>query len=599
MLALLRRADGGARASLALPALQAAGGACRRASSAALEAEDASNEQDLYSVLGVKPSATRDELKRAFRAKARLLHPDASQGCSDHAAFVRLVHAYQVLANSRSRQLYDLSRERGNPSVLRAAAANGVPGAASAAYDEVEVDLSWGLGRMFTPQGSSPAGSLDKVRQELTGELHSAVRRAYLGPRLEELASGALPDAFEADERATPDCPDLLQLVSGRQLLGAVRERRLELLARQSASAAALREGQQAAAAGALPPAAGEAAAREEEQPQHCNQAEGQARQQQEAEAPTSQSAQQEAQPARQDAQQHAQQQQAQGQQQKQGQRDPDILDLFVGDELVASAVRHFPRQQQQQQQQQAQVSKAASADTAAGNFTAGPSSCDSSSGGDSSGNSGTQSVLPEPGESGTSSMGDGLPAEVVGIYDRAGQLLAQVEAMQLDPGSATASSARLLNAQGLPTHTVYRTQTPLVRHLTFAAIPDALRLKSSRPSQLVVCRARRAWLPPSSLWVFKPLSYEHDIGGWCLEWAGDAHKGHPAWLDPAVFVLTAAFDTLDSERAARQPLGLFSRLRAARAAAAAGSGEEGATEAQEQGWRGWWKSALRFHGCS
>lgn len=35
---------------------------------------------------------------------------------------------------------------------------------------------------------------------------------------------------------------------------------------------------------------------------------------------------------------------------------------------------------------------------------------------------------------------------------------------MQLDPGSATASSARLLNAQGVPTHTVYRTQTPLVR---------------------------------------------------------------------------------------------------------------------------------------
>lgn len=45
----------------------------------------------------------------------------------------------QVLSNCRSRQLYDLSRERGSPSVLRAAAASGVPGAASAAYDEVEV----------------------------------------------------------------------------------------------------------------------------------------------------------------------------------------------------------------------------------------------------------------------------------------------------------------------------------------------------------------------------------------------------------------------------------------------------------------------------
>lgn len=39
-----------------------------------------------------------------------------------------------------------------------------------------------------------------------------------------------------------------------------------------------------------------------------------------------------------------------------------------------------------------------------------------------------------------------------------------QVEAQQLDPGSATASSGRLLNAQGVHTHTVFRTQTPLVR---------------------------------------------------------------------------------------------------------------------------------------
>ncbi len=63
------------------------------------------------------------------------------------------------------------------------------------------------------------------------------------------------------------------------------------------------------------------------------------------------------------------------------------------------------------------------------------------------------------------------------------------------------------------------------------------------------------------------------------------------------MFVLTAAFDTLDSERAARQPLGLFSCLRAARAAGAADEGEGGVAEAKEQGWRGWWQSALRFHG--
>ncbi|KAI7839925.1 hypothetical protein COHA_006319 [Chlorella ohadii] len=170
MLALPWRAGGvGRAASLALPACTAGAWGRLASSSAAQDAGDAPPDSDLYAILGVKPSATRNELKRAFRARARLLHPDASQGGGDHAAFVRLVHAYQVLANSRSRQLYDLSRERDSPSVLRAAAASGVPGAASAAYDEVEVDLSWGLGRLFSGLDSSPAGALDKVRQELTG----------------------------------------------------------------------------------------------------------------------------------------------------------------------------------------------------------------------------------------------------------------------------------------------------------------------------------------------------------------------------------------------------------------------------------------------
>ena len=240
------------------------------------------------------------------------------------------------------------------------------------------------------------------------------MRRAYLGPKLEELASGALPDAFEADERATPDCPDLLQLVSGRQLLGAVRERRLELLARQAAAAAALHEGRQAAAAGALPAAAGAVAAGGEQQEmeqQHCEQvlfSSGQAQ--------------------REEQQSTRQQQQAPGQQlqqQQRRQRDPDILDLFVGDELVASAVRHFPGQHPPNAPpQHAQGAPASSA--AASGATPGSSSSDGSGGG--SGGSGRASSAPQdPGGGESGSMGAGLPAEVIGIYDRAGQLLAQV----------------------------------------------------------------------------------------------------------------------------------------------------------------------------
>ena len=63
--------------------------------------------------------------------------------------------------------------------------------------------------------------------------------------------------------------------------------------------------------------------------------------------------------------------------------------------------------------------------------------------------------------------------------------------------------------------------------------------------------------------------------------------------IPSAVFVLPAAMDSLDHERAARQPLGLFGRLRAEREAEQAGAA---AAEASS-GWRGWVGSMLRFHG--
>lgn len=40
-----------------------------------------------------------------------------------------------------------------------------------------------------------------------------------------------LPECFEAEERSVPDTADVLQLVSGRTLLGVVREQQLQYLA--------------------------------------------------------------------------------------------------------------------------------------------------------------------------------------------------------------------------------------------------------------------------------------------------------------------------------------------------------------------------------
>ena len=57
---------------------------------------------DLYKVLGVSADATENEIRRAYRANALLLHPDRSNS-SDSSGFRKLQEAYEVLGESGTR----------------------------------------------------------------------------------------------------------------------------------------------------------------------------------------------------------------------------------------------------------------------------------------------------------------------------------------------------------------------------------------------------------------------------------------------------------------------------------------------------------------
>ena len=70
---------------------------------------------DFYAVIGVDVSASGDEIARAFRSRAKQLHPDTSDDPDAALRFNELVVAYGVLSNHRTRREFDRTRSGSGP----------------------------------------------------------------------------------------------------------------------------------------------------------------------------------------------------------------------------------------------------------------------------------------------------------------------------------------------------------------------------------------------------------------------------------------------------------------------------------------------------
>lgn len=92
----------------------------------------AASTKDLYEILGVDRNASEAEIKKAFRHRARELHPDVNKSVNAEEEFKELNEAYDVLSDAKKRSHYDRF--------------GSVPGAASGSSGYVDLEDLFGGG---------------------------------------------------------------------------------------------------------------------------------------------------------------------------------------------------------------------------------------------------------------------------------------------------------------------------------------------------------------------------------------------------------------------------------------------------------------------
>lgn len=148
--------------------------------------------KDYYALIGVERTASADDIKKAFRRKARELHPDVNDAPDAEERFKELNEAYDVLSDPAKRSQYDRFGSVGNT--------NGYPGAGAGGYQYVDLeDLFGGMGGMgdiFSSFFSGGQGRRSTARRE------GRDMNVALTVTLEEVATGV--DKEIAYDRLAP-----------------------------------------------------------------------------------------------------------------------------------------------------------------------------------------------------------------------------------------------------------------------------------------------------------------------------------------------------------------------------------------------------------
>src|SRR5262245_4572818 len=95
---------------------------------------------DLYAVLGVRRTATSNEIKSAYRRLARKYHPDVNADPTAQSKFAQINEAYHTLIDPERRKTYDRTGAVSSATYARQASNSGAARAARRAYYQERAD---------------------------------------------------------------------------------------------------------------------------------------------------------------------------------------------------------------------------------------------------------------------------------------------------------------------------------------------------------------------------------------------------------------------------------------------------------------------------
>ena len=164
-----------------------------------------SSHKDYYEILGVSKDASVDEIKKAFRTKARTMHPDVCKEPGAEERFKELSEAYETLSDPDKKSRYDAVRAGGFTTQNPYASSAGGTGASwsGAGYNPFNGWASWGSSPFtgaYANTGRTSAEGTPYVRKQ------GATRSIQLELTREEAHKGCVKKVSYSHLESCPDC---------------------------------------------------------------------------------------------------------------------------------------------------------------------------------------------------------------------------------------------------------------------------------------------------------------------------------------------------------------------------------------------------------